>query len=192
MQNYLFWAWTEIGYKCLLFCHDTAFCTHTKMKNYRRDFLFKFKIKIKSFPSIFMLNRLRDRFFPHFLTHSPLFDYWSYIPSPAGYSHDNIRRKETDRERGEGDSNGEIRGEEWFERWLLSPLCICDTSTCDSKACVCNMRIDAEGWPPLPLSFPFSHFSPSQSHYSHCGSTGEQFVLIRTVPNETREQSIGV
>lgn len=55
-------------------------------------------------------------------------------------------------------------------------------------ACAC------ENWcwnlkPPLPLSFPLSHFTSLQSPRSHCGSTGEQFVLIRTLPDESGEQS---
>lgn len=58
------------------------------------------------------------------------------------------------RDERERDSDDGIRGEGWLERWLLSPLCVYDTSMCNShfSTCVCecvcacgNMRIDAEG-----------------------------------------------
>lgn len=69
--------------------------------------------------------------------------------------------------------------------------CMCRCVCLPACVCMCgNMRIDAEAWPPLPLSFPFSHFSSFQSRWSHCGSTREQFVLIRSVLNETGEQSM--
>ena len=66
-----------------------------------------------------------------------------------------MRERERERKReGERNSNDDIRAEGWLERWLLSLLCVYDTSMCNShlcasgRVCVCvcgNMRIDAEG-----------------------------------------------
>lgn len=51
--------------------------------------------------------------------HFPLFEPWCNISSPAGYSHDNIKRWETEPERKveeKGDSNDDIRAEVRLER----------------------------------------------------------------------------